>query len=154
MNLDRSPPAIREPDLQRLHTYWDTKRGTAFAPTRADIDITDLTWVLGRLMLIDTADTLAAFRVRLFGTVIAEEFGQDRTGLRFDEIVNVENLDAVLARYWTVYSTGRPDYQQDRTVSDLRSFRCYSRLLLPLSDDGERTSMILAGVTFFGSKEP
>ena len=146
---------IDDADLSRLFAYWDERRraggdGRA-APTRDDIDPLSMDWMLGRLMLIDTADSIGDFRVRLFGTTIATEFGEDRTGLRFRDIANVENLDEVFERYLSVYQNGVPNYETGRTVSNLRRYRGYSRLLLPLSNDGVSVAMILVGVSFFGN---
>lgn len=101
-------------------------------------------------MLIDVADTIGEFHVRLMGTEVANEFGQDRTGMKFSDIKGVENLDKIFERYVRVGRTGIPDYERARPVSDLRSYRGYSRLMLPLSDDGERVSMILVGLAYFG----
>ncbi|MEQ8335680.1 PAS domain-containing protein [Nisaea sp.] len=150
MNAILNPLGIDDPHLLRLYDYWAEKRGERTGPSRKEIDPGELSWILPRLMLIDVADTIGEFHVRLMGTEVANEFGQDRTGMKFSDIEGVENLDKIFERYVRVGRTGIPDYERARPVSDLRSFRGYSRLMLPLSDDGERVSMILVGLAYFG----
>lgn len=58
-----------------------------------------------------------------------------------------------MARYADVARSGSPHYDHARAVSNLRSYRGYSRLLLPLCEDGSRVSMIMSGFAFFGRSE-
>ncbi|WP_420406124.1 PAS domain-containing protein [Nisaea sp.] len=143
---------IDDPELRRLYDYWAERRGGRLAPSRTDIDPAELTWILPRLMLIDVADDIGDFRVRLMGTEVAKEFGEDRTGQRFAEIDGVENLDQVFAIYEQVARDCVPHYERERPVSELRSYRGYSRLMLPLSDGGPGASMILVGLAYFGRR--
>lgn len=150
--MPHSLPAfdVRDPDLRWLYEYWRERCGESAAPRRDQIDPADMIPMLGRISLVDTAEDLDGYCVRLFGTTLCCEFGEERTGLSFSRIRRFEHFDEVMARYLEVARTVRPHYDHVRTVSGLRSYRGYSRLLLPLSEDGNSVSMILTGFTFFG----
>lgn len=133
------PTPINEPAPREDFEYWQR-----LPHPRADrFDPLDLRPHLGLLSIVETADRLEDFRTRLFGTVLVEEFQQERTGMRLGDLRDVENWEKVYAPYVTVRDSGRPHYQAERGVSFLRSYRGYARLLLPLeSDDGAVTRIV------------
>lgn len=142
-------PSIAEHRLADVYDYWNRKRRGRAMPARADIDPVDIPHLLGRLYLVDTAETLGAFRFRLYGSALAQGFGRDRTGSQFHETPEIHGDAAVAGAYWRVYSDGLPDYVRGRPIAPDTTFRMYSRLLLPLSDDGVQVNMILGAIVFF-----
>lgn len=143
------PLEIVEPKLSALYSYWLGKCGDRPMPARPDIDPVEIPGLLPNLLLMDTADNLADFRFRLFGTELCKQFCEDRTGLRIgDFCARIDNQEQVFAGYWNAYTERRPDYFPNRSLSVEKDFIRYARLLLPLSGDGETVNMILGGIEF------
>lgn len=140
---------IAEPELKALYDYWDGRRGARRMPARADIDPLDIPHLLRHLVLLETDEVIENFRYRLYGTAVAEGFGEERTGKSFADLKHVDNIDEARAGYRSVHADGEPHYFPDRAVSSLQHFTSYSRLLLPLSNDGRLVNMILGGIVFF-----
>ena len=140
---------IAEPKLNALYSYWLSKCGNRPMPARPDIDPVEIPDLLPSLLLMDTAEELANFRFRLFGTELCKQFGEDRTGMNIGDFrVRIDNQEQVFAGDWNVYAERRPDYFPDRTLSVEKDFIRYSRVLLPLSPDGATVNMILGGIEF------
>ena len=135
--------------IASLFRYWDERRGGRRMPSRGDIDPLDIPQLLQHLILLDTDERIEDFRYRLYGTAVAEGFGEERTGKTFAELKRIDNIDEAWAGYRSVQADGEPHYSPDRTVLPLRHYTSYSRLLLPLSDDDRRVNMILGGIVFF-----
>lgn len=142
---DREP---REPILTELKEYWRAIRGELPIARRNDVDPADLIFILPNLMLVETAKEIGDYRIRLFATGLVKEFGEERTGKRFGELRDIENLQEAYGDFGYVRRTAKPSYIGDRSVSPLRSYRGYSRLLLPLTLQGETVDIILAGYAF------
>jgi len=138
----------REPLLLQLKAHWETVRGDNALAFRSDIDPNDLRFMLPSLMLVEAADTLDAFRIRLFGTALVQEFGEDRTGKRFADLRHVANFEEAYADFERVRRTMQPSYLTGRSISADRCYRGYSRLLLPLTLNGNSVDIILGGYAF------
>ncbi len=144
------PAQVIEPELSELFGYWRERCVDRRCPARQDVDPLDIPHLLANLILLDTAESLEGFRYRVFGTEVCRGFGNDRTGATLGELAaGVENHEFVFAGYWRAFELAQPDYFHGRTVSFSRDYKRYSRLLLPLSGDGERVDMILGGMVFF-----
>lgn len=140
---------ILEPQLRDVFIYWQGKRTGTRPPPRNQLDpVVDIPRLAPDLFLVETAASLADFRIRLYGSALVEGFGEDRTGRRLGDLTHVENHGDVIQGYWQVYESGTPLYTPRRTVSTLQDYCAYSRLLLPLSVDGRRIDMILGGIVF------
>lgn len=141
--VELDPTTDRYPDLTRVLAYWNRKRGSAFAPRRADIDPLDLVEALPRIMLADVAGTPPEFRYRLAGTAIGTIHGEDfthRTPLdlkpaAFGRLIH-EHYGAVVAR--------RVPLMHLVMLDTLQKSRSYARLLLPLSENGQDVTMLMA----------
>lgn len=142
-------PQITEIRLGEVYDYWDRKRAGRAMPSRADIDPIDIPHLLANLILVDTADAFGAFRFRLFGSAVVQGIGEDRTGKYFSDLPTITGDPETADSYWCVYTDGQPDYASGRSVLPNATFRKYSRLLLPLSNDGTQVSMILGAIVFF-----
>jgi len=118
-------------------------------PLRSAIDPAEIPALLPHMMLVDTADRLEDFRYRLFGTSVCQGFGHDRTGVRFGDLPKIENYDAVYEGYWLTGTTAQPHYFPGRILSEKRDYISYSRLTLPISEQGDKVDMILGGAVFF-----
>jgi hypothetical protein len=141
--LELDPTTDRYPDLQRVLVYWQRRRGGRFAPSRADIDPAELVAVLPRIMLADVLDEPLDFRYRLAGTGIRNVHGNDMTGRSPRELEPPAYGDLIFAHYCEAVRRRAPLLHL--IVLDAHQCsRSYARLLLPLSSDGERVTMLMA----------
>jgi hypothetical protein len=131
------------PDLAEALGYWEQKRGARFAPARADIEPLDMVQVLPRVMLADVSHDPLEFRYRLSGTGIARIHGAEPTGLQPRELEPAEYGALIDRHYRQCVAERRPLLHLIILDATHRS-RAYARLLLPLSNDGERVSMLMA----------
>src|ERR1700730_5995872 len=132
------PLPISDPRLQRLYGYWSTKKGPRKMPSRADIDVLDLRYVLGNIMLVDVIEgSPPRFRIRLHGSNLSERAGYELTGKMLDELPESEFRKQFGEGGAEVATPGEPR-RGDRNlyVFDSRSYH-YESIVLPLSADGE-----------------
>jgi hypothetical protein len=122
------------------------------APTLCPSHVPQL---LPHLMLIEIVSEAGRerYRYRLVGTEIERNFGVSMTGRCIDELMRGEYLGFIEGLYRTLATKAVPVYSEN--VYDAQSgFDAYpeafrtSRLMLPLSDDGEHVDRVLAGQIF------
>jgi hypothetical protein len=135
--------ANRYPDLQRIHAYWTAKRQGRFAPRRLDIDPVDMVEVLPRIMLIDIEPESLDFRYRLAGTGICDIHGIDPTGHRPRDL-QPPAYGALIDRHYREAIIRRAPMLHLIVLDTHNRARAYARLLLPLSADGERVTMLMS----------
>jgi hypothetical protein len=143
--LKSSVVPIRDPGLARLYAYWDEKRGSRPFPARADIDPLDLSYALGQIILVDVFHDPLRFRIRLYGSNLAERMNFDMTGKDLDAHP-CPVFRARVARDWqqTVESRQVSHKLIDEWMDDRRVR--YESLRLPLSTDGKVIDMLLVAV--------
>ncbi len=136
----------RYPDLAGVRAYWDAKRGGRFAPRRADIDPVDLKDVLPRVMLADVvadpAGKAVDFRYRLAGTGIDAMHGQDPTG-KSPRALMPQAYGALIHAHYCEAVRRRAPLLHVIVLDTCERARSYARLLLPLSEDGVRVTMLM-----------
>jgi hypothetical protein len=138
--------ALRDPAYPVLADaldYWEHKRGARFAPARADIEPLDMVQVLPRIMLADVSYEPLEFRYRLSGTGIARVHGAEPTGLQPRELEPAE-YGALIDSHYRQCVTERRPFLHLIILDTTHRARAYARLLLPLSSDGERVTMLMA----------
>jgi hypothetical protein len=139
---------IASPELQRLYDDWDARRGNRELPSRDDFDPLELTYILGRLNLVDALYDPVRFRYRVFGGDIAKRFGFEMTGRIVDDYFAPEYRAMVQRRYTDAVAARRPIAARfSRRSIDQRQYY-YESLVLPLSRDGSTIDMLMAGFAF------
>jgi hypothetical protein len=139
------------PKNQSVLEYWYEKAGERAMPSRVDLDpVIDLPKLTLHMFLVDVERGATRFRFRLVGTGVVDHVGRDMTGKYLDELFDHENhYIEVKEDYLDVVRHRAPRMGVVRFFSDLRGMVSnYERLLLPLSDDGERVNLL------FGSCSP
>ena len=103
---------------------------------------------LGNLMLVEYPEDPAQYRVRLDGANIVQFYGASREGKGVEAITSEDERRVVLPQYTMVLERRQPAHYESEFVTSeaIRTFQ--RKLLLPLSDDGERVNMILIGFYF------
>lgn len=144
VELDSECEQARYADLMDLRMYWDAKRQGRFAPKRADIEPADLKELLPRMMLADVfSDGPLDFRYRLSGTGINAILSGEYTGKRPRDLAPPAYGAMVHDHYCLSVRRREPLFH----IIMLDSFErlvTYIRLLLPLSEDGETVTMLIA----------
>jgi hypothetical protein len=135
----------RHPDLKRLLDYWHRGRGVRNFPRRADIDPVDLGFMLARIALTEVHEDPRRYRLRLVGSWWAQLSGSDLTGTWVDEWPQANLRKLTIDTYEAVIAARAPlCARRDAWVDEKRL--SYEILLLPLSEDDARISMIVTGI--------
>jgi len=134
------------PILQDLWSYWAARRGTRRMPCRADIDPMAIPHLLPHLLLIEMMED-SRFRVRLAGTAIVESYGEELTGRFVDELFTPARRAVALRHYVLAFDSARPIAACNRYTNVRGTELAASRVILPLSEDGESVNMLLIGQT-------
>ena len=138
LDLNAMPAGV----FTKLLCYWQSKCKDGRLPARADIDPLDFPQALGRVCLLDVYHDPLHFRFRLDGSVVAEHRGQDMTGRSTDEMRPLALANILRAHYTQVVTGGEPNFHEIRLYQEAET-ASFKGLALPLSDDGERVTMIL-----------
>lgn len=128
-----------------LLEHWNCRRGERGWPDEGDIDPVALRPTLGSLMLCEPVDDGRDFRIRLYGSRLAQYMERDLTGLRISE-VRPGNMvsDFYCASYRAVSDRRVPLFTRHQPSED--SFASeINRLLLPFGP-GEGITRILTSV--------
>ena len=139
---------LNSPRLRDAFAYWDSKRAGRTMPSRADIDPVEIPALLRFLMLIDVIAAPPDFRYRLIGTAIRNISRADYTGRRFSELSDKGPGSVVWKGCAEVVRTQAPVSEPPPYVGPEKVLRGCENVLLPLSDDPSRVTMILKVVSF------
>lgn len=133
--------------LSGLWRYWLAKRGALAMPRRRDIDPIDMPpQLLPHLQLVErVADR---FRYRLTGTAIVEAYKRELTGLFVDEVMPPARREVAERHYAQVFESRRPIFVRNAYTTAAHVELVATRIMLPLSEDGEAVSLVLMGQTF------
>lgn len=135
----------RHPHLVRLHDYWQRRRGARDFPCRADIDVLDLGFMLERITLTEVHEDPRRYRLRVVGSWWAPLAGAELTGTWVDEWPKANLRKLTVDTYEAVIAARAPLCARRDTWIDDKKLS-YEILLLPLSEDGARISMIMTGI--------
>src|SRR3954470_6016598 len=148
---DGSEALPKSADLRRLLAYWQERCGTRDFPRRADIDPVDFRFMLDRIALTevheDPVDPAAArrYRLRLVGSFWHRLAGFELTGKWMHEFPRANQRKLTEDFYAALIEGRRPRFAERDAIVDDQLLR-YEILLLPLSEDGSRISMIMTGI--------
>jgi len=142
------PTEIRDARLLGLFGYWRGKCQGRLMPARRDIDPIEMKQWLGNLMLVEFPPDPMQYRVRLDGVNIQQFYGNSREGKGVEAMTSEEERRIVLPQYILVVERKQPAYYESQFVTSEGIRTSQRKLLLPLSDDGERVNMVLAGIYF------
>ncbi len=131
-----APPHLAShPELDALKALWVEVSGRRTLPGRRDFDLDVMKrWAPHLSIAVVTPD--GRFQFRLFGTRLADVYGRDLTGCFLDELTPKDLWSVVILHYREVVRTRQPLYAPI-SVSNGRWYTEVSRLLLPLSGNGE-----------------
>lgn len=143
-----NPIEIQDDRLQGLFRYWGSKLHGRTMPARADLDPLEMRPWLGNLVLVDFPANPNEYRIRLEGVNVVQFYGSDRTGRGIEVMTSDMERQVVLPQYFLVVETRVPAYFEAEFISSEGVLTYQHKLILPLSDDGARVNMTLAGIYF------
>jgi hypothetical protein len=141
------PVIANDPILSSLWRYWDMKRAGRRMPLRRDIEPGEIPRLLPHVQLVERVEG-QGFRYRLTGSAIAQGYGFDATGKFTHEILPPARHRIASRHYSLVFDSARPLFARTDYVKDSFLLVMISRIILPLSLDGESVGMLLLGHTF------
>ena len=130
-------------DIALFYAYWNNKRSGRVMPARADIDPLEIVPLLPGVMLIDVVADARRFVYRLVGTREAAMRGRDPTGKSVGEGFYGASAEASLASYQDVVTRRAPRLERREFVTPDGRYGREQVILLPLSDDDARVTMII-----------
>ena len=136
--------------LKRFYSLWHDKlEELGVLPARADFDPIEIpVEILPYLTLFDVirSDQRIRFQIRLVGTGIVAETGQDTTGLYLDELPNTESI---IERAAWIVENRKPVYVSGLPINwTSMDFKTYSALGAPLAADGKTVDKIFYQMAF------
>jgi hypothetical protein len=132
------------PQLRELYDYWERKRAGRRWPKRSDVDPVEMRFALGNIDLVEITYDPIVFLFRISGSNIDRDEGFNMQGKTLDEYPLPQHREAVRKTYMRVLEKGEVDYEELERLDEGRLVR-YGRLILPLSDHGERVDAFLMG---------
>lgn len=143
-----SPDQLENPKLSFLFSYWqkhtDPQTGRQ---TRAEFDMLTLLPAVGNIMILDVLREGFDARYRLYGTGVAAHAGRDWTGETVSEMNRTTRNNLALmyrAIYLAAYRARRPIYSLHRSP-DWVGAKCWRRVVLPMTYEGEVCSQFIVG---------
>ncbi|MBI3451755.1 MAG: PAS domain-containing protein [Rhodospirillales bacterium] len=129
--------------LQQAYVYWQSKRRGGLLPAREDIDIVDLRPLIGKIHLVDVSSgDPAQFHFRVFGSSVRESISNVFRNQLVGECTSQALKQSVIEDYTSVIFTGVSSYHQIVALIEYVKYS-YSRLVLPLADDGRRVTLLM-----------
>ncbi|HVT53827.1 MAG TPA: PAS domain-containing protein [Dongiaceae bacterium] len=132
-------------DLRRLLHYWNARRGERAFPRRRDIDPLDFWYMIDRVALTEVHDDPRRYRLRLVGGFWGRLVGFEATGMWLDDWPHPNQRKLTEDSYEKLVAGRVPRLARRDSVVDYQTLR-YEIMLLPMSEDGSRVSMIVAGI--------
>jgi hypothetical protein len=132
-------------DLQRLLQYWNVQRSARPFPRRQDVDPLDFWFMLDRVTLIEVHEGPQRYRLRLVGSFWQRLVGFEATGMWLEDWPHPNQRKLTEAAYERLLAGRTPRFTRRDTVLDYQTLN-YEIMLLPLSEDGSRITMIMAGI--------
>jgi hypothetical protein len=140
--------AMRLPEFARMLDYWQARKAGRAAPRRAEIDpLPDLPQLAPDMLLWSIVGGEAGYRCSLAGTRVCAAGGREFRGTTLADMPWEEAAPA-RREFDRAATTLEPHFAAWRSAVPGFGPVTARRLLLPLSEDGCRASMLWSLVTF------
>ena len=144
----KSEEALASDKLKRTWQILEPKRGDRPFLARADIDPTELVFVLPFVALIEVHPQLR-FRHRLVGTGYRDALGFEATGLWTEDWPNPNQRGLIVRSYVAAVEAREAVGFRGELIGEQQPVR-YEALILPLSNDGEAINMLFVAGAAIG----
>ena len=135
---------------RELLAYWRSLAPDETIPARSAFEPLDIPALLPLVTLTEVhrQDTGIRFRYRLVGTAVVQGVGRDVTGKWYEDIYPDVAYEEFYSHCAEVVTTGEPNFSIIDYKLPGREFVRYSRLSLPLAEDGSTVDRILSMLDF------
>jgi len=148
-HADGSETLPKSADLKRLLAYWYERRGSAEFPRRADVDPVDFRFMLDRVALTEVHESDRGaprrYRLRVVGSYWYRLLGFEATGIWMHDWPRANQRKLTEDFYAALIEGRRPRFAERDAIVDEQLLH-YEIMLLPLSEDGSRISMIMTAI--------
>jgi hypothetical protein len=148
-HADGSEALPKSADLRRLLAYWHEHRGARAFPRRADVDPVDVRFMLDRVALTEVHESDGGaprrYRLRVVGSYWYRLLGFEATGIWMHDWPRANQRKLTEDFYAALIEGRRPRFAERDAIVDEQLLH-YEIMLLPLSEDGSRISMIMTGI--------
>ena len=148
-HADGNEAMPRSADLRRLLAYWNERSGPRAFPRRADVDPLDLRFMLDRIALTEVHDSPGGgprrYRLRVVGSYWYRLLGFEATGIWMHDWPRANQRKLTEDFYAALIDGRQPRFAERDVIVDDQLLH-YEIMLLPLSEDGSRISMIMTGI--------
>lgn len=141
---------IDEQDLRHLYFYWLSKKTSQFPPPRSVVEPAEIRSLLPSLFLIEVDHAEERFRYRLAGAEVEALVQARLHGLWLDEALRSPLREFFDEAFCTAAFDRKVQYRRNTLHLAGRPYIRYSRLLLPLSNTGERVDHLLGCIKLDG----
>jgi hypothetical protein len=148
---------LDDPLLKRLYSFWRTGsrpeigRLRPAGTGRADIALELVPDILPHLYIVEVLSSPRRYRVRLAGSEIVIEYGEEITDRFMDELDFDELSLPILRDYDRACRDRQPVATRWNYTKHSGRHLTYERLILPLSDDGVDVNCLLCAATGHGT---
>lgn len=135
-------------EFEALRARWQEHCHNGRLPCRSAFPPESLVPWLGHIQVVEAVreGETTRFRVRLVGTRIVYYEGHDNTGVFLDEVIPVDDQDAVLAPYRDCMDRRQPVYSVFYSCGAAAISSQLERMILPLATDGDRVDQFLVAI--------
>lgn len=134
---------IDEEDLRQLYFYWLSKKTSRFPPPRSAIDPSEIRRLLPSLFIIEVDHDQERFRYRLAGADVEALVQTKLHGRWLDEALRSPLREFFDEGFCIAAFDKKVHFRRNTLHLAGRPYIRYSRLLLPLSETGERIDHLL-----------
>jgi hypothetical protein len=137
---------MQQPTSRQLYAYWDKIRNGRIAPPRLEIEPGKIAAIL-RETFIAECNGLLAFRFRLAGTRVCQQFCRELRGVDFLSLWSIHDRDAIASLARNIVKDGAVGHGifLARTETDRQA--AFEFMLLPLIHTGPSINRMLGSIT-------
>jgi hypothetical protein len=137
---------MQQPTSRQLYAYWDGLRNGRIAPRRSEIEPAMISQLLPETFIAERAKT-GAFRFRLAGTRICQQFGRELRDTDLLGLWDDADREAVAALLHPVMTHAAVACGRFRAYAYDKREVNFELLFLPLIHQAERIDRLLGAVT-------
>ena len=130
-------------EIQSVLSYWNTMRGTRFAPNWKSIKLEEINPnAIPRCSVVDVIDDGKDYRYRFWGTLRHALQGKNMTEKSVRDLKPSELAEQIQGQYAEILKRRKPIWFKTHALIDGQREFEFQYLRLPISDNGEDINMI------------
>lgn len=134
---------IESDQVRVFLSYWQKIGNGREMPSRADVDPIAIPKLLPNISMVDVSYNPLIFRIRLFGTVVANHQSA-KNGMSVEEIPETQGRERILARYRACVESRKPICDMYLYTDINSELRQGEAITCPLSNDGQNIDILIS----------